>query len=278
MGNRPKLIILITAVLFVIMPFLFWRSTWFGLPLNDKEMEEAFADAEHPRKAQHALTQVAERINSPNPQARESARRWYPQVMALAGNARDELRTTAAWVMGQDNQAEEFREPLKRLLQDPNPMVRHNAALALVRFGDASGRDDILDMLRPCIVRAEAAGALAQRLQPVEVVNPGTLVGHIKAGEKEFEIRSIVSGRVRRWLFNDGASVVPGDRILEIGPSADMVWEALRALALIGRPEDEIDVEFYLHPVPGMPVRIENQARETIRAIQKRNPPNPASH
>jgi hypothetical protein len=85
-------------------------------------------------------------------------------------------------------------------------------------------------------------------------------------------VRSKVSGRLQRWLKNEGANVIPGDAIAEIMPSADMVWEALRALAIIGRPEDEVDVEFYLHPVPGMPLRIETQARETIRQIKARHP------
>jgi multidrug efflux pump subunit AcrA (membrane-fusion protein) len=102
-------------------------------------------------------------------------------------------------------------------------------------------------------------------------VNPGTLVGRIRQGEREIELRANISGRIERWLARDGAAVLPADGIASIAPSADMVWEALRALALIGRPEDEIDIEFYLHPIPGMPVRIENQARETIRSIQKRH-------
>jgi biotin carboxyl carrier protein len=268
--DRMKLGILIIAVLFVVMPFLFWRSTWFGMPLSDRDMQENFADTEHPRKAQHALTQVGERMTSRDPQMRAAARQWYPQVIALASHPRDELRLTAAWVMGQDNQAREFHEPLARLLADANPMVRHNAALALVRFGDASGRDDILGMLRPYQMLSPAAGALSPRLQPGDVINPGTLIARIKNGGGETEIRSQVSGRIDRWLAGEGTQVHAGDAIVSILPSADMVWEALRALALIGRPEDEIDVEFYTHVIPTMPVNIRVQAMETIRAIQRR--------
>jgi hypothetical protein len=42
-------------------------------------------------------------------------------------------------------------------LQDHNPMVRRNAALALVRFGDSTGRAEIRSMLRPETVAAPAA-------------------------------------------------------------------------------------------------------------------------
>src|ERR1700685_2826341 len=43
----------------------------------------------------------------------------------------DELRVTSAWVMGQDNQAPEFRAALVKQLADANPMVQRNAALSL---------------------------------------------------------------------------------------------------------------------------------------------------
>lgn len=263
-----KIGILVIAVLFVVMPFLFWRSTWFGLTLSDKEMQESFADTENPRKAQHALTQVAEHMARGD----RSVRQWYPQVMAQAGSSKDELRLTAAWVMGQDITAGEFREPLQRLLKDANPMVRHNAALALVRFGDASGHDDIVGMLRPYSLAAGESGVLVQRLQPGDVLNPGTLVARIRAGEKEIEVRSKVPGRLERWLVNDGAAVSAEMPIAEITPSAEMIWEALRALALIGTSEDLQAIEPYTRAIQNLPANIAKQAEETLKSIRSRNP------
>ena len=104
-SDRWKIGIIVIAVLFVVMPFLFWRSTWFGQPLSDKEMAENFADAEHPRKAQHALTQVGERMTSPDPRVRESARLWYPQVIAATQHRKEEIRLTAAWLRAWQGQS-----------------------------------------------------------------------------------------------------------------------------------------------------------------------------
>ena len=61
--------ILIVAFLFVLMPFLFWQSTWFGRPLTDEEIVKNLAHTEHPRKTQHALSQIADRIVARDPAA-----------------------------------------------------------------------------------------------------------------------------------------------------------------------------------------------------------------
>jgi biotin carboxyl carrier protein len=249
------------------MPFLFWRSTWFGLPLSDSEMAGNFADAEHPRKAQHALSQVADRIVRGDP----SVRRWYPDVIAMASNSNYEIRLTAAWVMGQDNTAKEFLHPLRNLLADPHPMVRHNAALSLVRFGDSSGREDILSMLRAHPLTAPQGGRLLQRLKPGDVVNIGTLVGRIQTGAQEIEIRSNVPGTLLRWLVESKNQVAEGAVLAEVSPGPEMVWEALRALSLVGRKEDVPLIEHFQYPREGMPEQIRLQALETLRRIRDRD-------
>jgi len=48
------------------------------------------------------------------------------------------------------------------------------------------------------------------------------------------------------------------------------VWEALRALYLVGQAPDLEDVERYLRPIPGMPEAIARQAALTSQAIQSR--------
>jgi hypothetical protein len=48
------------------------------------------------------------------------------------------------------------------------------------------------------------------------------------------------------------------------------VWEALRALYLVGRPPDLEDVERYTRPIPGLPDTITRQAALTAQAIQSR--------
>src|SRR5580700_7416879 len=175
--------ILVLTFAFVLMPFLLWYMTTFTRPLNDADLASYFADTLHPRRAQHALSQIADRIMSPNPGIRESAKVWYPEVINFSEKGSDELRVTAAWVMGQDNQSPQFHAALLSQLADANPMVQRNAALSLVRFADPSGHDIIAGMLTPCTMVAPRLGILSTRLKPGDVINPGTMVGHIIVGE-----------------------------------------------------------------------------------------------
>ena len=265
-ARRWTYVVLILAVLFVVMPFLFWQSTWFGKPLSDDELAKAFADEQHPRKIQHALSQITDRILRGDP----SVSRWYPEVIRVSGHSVDEIRVTAAWVMGQDNKSPEFHEALRGLLDDANPMVARNAALSLVRFNDAGGRTLLAAMLRTYTVASPAAGTLAQRLKIGDMVNPGTMVARIRAGQEEIEVRTPVPGTVHEWQLGDGLAVEQGTPLVAIAPSPEMVWEALRGLYLIGEPEDLAAVERYAAGVTGMPDSISQQARLTAEAIRKR--------
>ncbi len=258
--------LLFLAFLFVLMPFWFWQSTWFGRPLSDAEMQKSLLDRDHPRKAQHALSQIADRIIHGD----ATVKRWYPQVVVLAGDKLDELRVTAAWVMGQDNSIPEFHQALERLLRDPQPLVRRNAALSLVRFGDASGRPEIVAMLRSYVVGAPRAGKLVERLKVGDIVNPGTLLARIQAGEAQTELRSPVAGTIESWVAADGSAVALGDQVVSLSPDADTVWEGLRALYLVGQAEDLPEVELYARGVAGMLERIQQQAVLTVRAIRAR--------
>lgn len=272
LSRRWLIGILILAFLFVLMPFLFWRATWFGRPLTDEEITRKLADTQHPQKAQHALSQVADRILSRDPAAQASARRWYPDVVALASSPHAELRTTAAWVMAQDNHEQKFQETLLRLLGDANPMVRRNAALSLVRFGDDSGREAIRGLLQAYPETAAESGTLRQRLKPGDTVNPGTLLARIESGRGKVEVRATVPGTLTRWLVSDGSAVSPGAPIAAIDSSSDEQWEALRALYLIGKKEDLPLVEGLLGRRSDVPDAVRRQAELTARAIKARNP------
>src|SRR2546427_2461683 len=116
-GNWPLIIL---AALFIIAPFLAWYGTWFGRNLSDDTITQYLADQENPRHVQHALSQTESRIEAGDP----GVKRWYPQIIKLAGSNSLEIRQTVAWVMGQDNKAEEFHAALAQLLNDPAPIVR----------------------------------------------------------------------------------------------------------------------------------------------------------
>jgi biotin carboxyl carrier protein len=265
-GGRWALGILAVALLFVSMPFLFWNATWFGRPLTEAQISKALADRSHPREIQHVLTQLEARIESRDP----SVQKWYPQIVALAGDPVDEIRVTDAWVMGQDNTSDQFHHALLQLLADPNPMVQRNAALSLVRFKDDSGHALIVAMLRPSQMLAPFSGKLDTRLKPGDVMNPGTMVAHIESEGQKKEVRTNVPGTVDRWLVADGSYVQPGQPILSIAPSESMVWEALRGLYLMGQSEDAADIARFARGADGMSPQIAKQAQATLGAIQSR--------
>jgi len=270
--RRWLYVVLILAFFFVLMPFLFWESTWFGRPLSDAQITQYLGDRAHPRKQQHALSQIADRMMSPDPALRASARGWYPRVVELASSPQDELRLTAAWVMGQDPSVPEFHQALLGLLADRNPMVQRNAALSLVRFQDSSGHDVIVAMLEPYDMPVSAGGKLSERLKPGDIINPGTLVGRIEQAKEKVELRTPVPGTIERWLVPDGSAVSAGQRVLEISPSPDEAWESLRALYLIGRKDDIATIDAFVRSSSDLPPNILQQASLTKDAIRARNP------
>ncbi|MBZ5514442.1 MAG: hypothetical protein LAN62_06300 [Acidobacteriia bacterium] len=271
--STPKrnLSIALVPVLLVVITFLFWRETWFGRRLTDREMSQYLTDTSVPHKTQHALAQLAERITRGD----ASARQWYPQVLALAENREAEFRLMAAWVMGQDNRAQEFHESLRKLLDDPEPMVRRNSALALVRFGDASGHVELRAMLEPFSLRAPQAGTITFRLREGEPVRRGTVVARIESSaSRPVDVVSPVAGEFGRRTVADGGTVAAGAVVAETSPDEGQVWEALRALYLVGTQEDLADVERFaampLTGAPAMPARVREQAALTAESIRRR--------
>lgn len=266
MSRRARILFFVVAWLIVLMPFLFWRSTWFGHPLSEDQITEYLRDDEKPRNIQHALVQVGERIGRKDAKVSQ----WYPELVRLAKHPVAEIRSTDAWLMGQVPSRPEFREALRGLLQDESPAVRGNAALALVSFGDDSGREQIVAMLRPASVAAPAAGRVIAIARATEPVRQGTMVAQIDSGNGVREVRSPISGRIHSAGAAAGAQVQEGAELLVVSPGADQVWEALRALYLIGLAEDLEAVRPYTRPMPEYPERIRQQAELAEKAILRR--------
>ena len=258
-GRRAYLLIALFAMALVLFPFLFWYYTWFGRKLTDSDIDAYFADRSKPRHIQHALVQVGERMS----QGR-NASRWYPRVIGEASSPNLEIRQTAAWIMGQDRTYAPFHDALLKLVHDPQPMVRRNAALSLAAFGDPLARPELVAMLHPFSVHSPVAGVVHYRLKLGDYVNPGTLLAHIG----ETEVRSPAPGEVRSLEKREGEQVAAGDPLVELSVDKNHVWEALRGLYLVGRPEDLEDVERFVRPVPGLPESVARQANLTAQAIQ----------
>jgi biotin carboxyl carrier protein len=266
MSTRNRLLFFFVAWLIVLMPFLFWWSTWFGRHLSDTQITAYLNDDRHPRHIQHALVQLGERM------ARQdgSAARWYPQLLRLAAHPVEEVRNTDAWVMGQDTSALAFHGTLLKMLQDSSQMVRGNAALSLVRFGDAAGRPQIVALLQPASVAAPVAGRIIDVDKAGTSVRQGGLIAKLQAGDHITEIRTPISGRIRALSVAPGATVAPGAEVASINPGSEQVWEALRALYLVGQPNDLAAIRIYERNVPEIPDRLRQQALLTEQAIRAR--------
>ncbi|MCW5980683.1 MAG: HEAT repeat domain-containing protein [Bryobacteraceae bacterium] len=263
---RSTILLTALAVAFVAVPFLFWQGTWFGRPLKSEEIDRYLADDNHPRKIQHALSQIVTRISRGDPEAP----RWYPRIVELARHPTTQIRVTAAWAMSQDGQSGAFHDVLRHLLRDPEVMVRRNAALSLIRFGDSAGREELLQMLAPYTVRAPVSGQASVQLVDGQEIGTGTLLARITASDGNVaEVRSPFAGNVNAIFARDGARVEEGAPLVAVEAGEDQVWEALRGLYLIGRPDDLPAIQRYEDAGD----RIGKQAALTARSIRTRAEP-----
>src|SRR5215472_12201508 len=267
MSRAQKILFFVTGRLIVLMPFLFWWNTWFGRHLSDQQLTEYFHDDKKPRHIQHALVQLGDRMSHND----AAAKKWYPDLVRLASNPVEEVRNTDAWVMGQDTTGTGFHETLLQMLNDSSPMARGNAALSLVRFGDSTGRPQIVALLQPATISAPSAGQILDAERPGTAIHQGGLIAKLStAGSTQpTEIRSPIPGRIRSVVAT-GTNVAAGAEVAVVDPAAEQVWEALRALYLIGQPEDLPAIRPYERDLPDISNDVRQQAMETEKAIQAR--------
>ena len=271
--RRPSNIwLIIVASLFIIVPFLTWYFTWFGRSLSDEKIVEYLADEKKPRNIQHALTQIESRMEKNDP----AVKKFYPRILELAKSPTGEVRKTVAWVMGQDNTSEDFHRALLELLKDPEPLVRRNAALQLVRFGDASGRPELRAMLQPFEAKSPVNGTIVSILPVGSELRAGALLARIRAGSPPSslithdsspitspaspithhpspitisgdvqEFRAPVDGKIALAAVKESDSVSAGQTIASLKPDEASVKAALRALAYVGTKDDLSMTEQY---------------------------------
>jgi hypothetical protein len=291
MSRRQKILFFATGWLIVLMPFLFWWNTWFGRHLSDQQLNEYLHDDKKPRHIQHALVQMGERMaklgktqedktQEDKIQQGATLKPWYPELVRLASDAVEEVRNTDAWVMGQDTSGAGFHEALLKMLNDSSPMVRGNAALSLVRFGDATGRPQIVALLEPARINAPEAGRIADSDRPGTAIHQGGLIAKVTVTTvasadsaqplRTIEIRSPIPGRIR-WVAQTGTNVAGGAEVAVVDPASEQVWEALRALYVIGRMDDLPAIRPYERELPDIPDHVRQQAVEAEKAIRGRN-------
>lgn len=257
--------LIVVAALFIIVPFLTWYGTWFGRPLSDEKIAEYLADESKPRHIQHALTQIEQRMEKRDP----SVRRFYPRLIELAKSPTAEVRSAAAWVMGQDNTSDDFHRALVELLKDNDPLVRRNAALQLVRFGDGSGRPELRAMLQSFEAKSPMAGTLVSLLPPGSKLRAGSLLARIRdTSGSVHEFRAPVDGTISAPSAKEGEQLTADQTIATLAPDRPMVLEALKALAYVGTKEELPFIETFTNPNSND--EISQRAARTARAISSR--------
>ena len=196
--------------------------------------------------------------------------RWYPDLVRLSTYPVEEVRNTDAWLMGQDNSVDAFHNALLKMLKDPSLTVRGNAALSLVRFGDACGRPQIVALLEPMRLTAAESGRVVDTARVGAAIRQNGLVIKLETNGTTSEVRSPISGRIRTLAVGTGTNVNSGAAIAIIDPDTEQVWEALRALYVVGTAEDLPAVAAYERELPDIPDRVRQQAVLTEQAIRQR--------
>lgn len=269
--KRPSNVwLIIVASLFIIVPFLTWYFTWFGRSLSDEKIVEYLADEKKPRNIQHALTQIEQRIEKGDP----TVRKFYPRILELTKSPTGEVRKTVAWVMGQDNTSEEFHRALVSLLGDSEPLVRRNAALQLVRFGDGSGRPELRAMLQPFEAKSPINGTIVSILAVGSQLRAGTLLARIRLmnatptgtqpGDVQ-EFRAPVDGQIVAVSVKEGDAVSAGKTIASLKPDEASVKACLRAFNYVGTKDDLSTIEPYAASSDADIRKVALAATESIR-------------
>jgi hypothetical protein len=139
-----------------------------------------------------------------------------------------------------------------------------------VRFGDASGRPQIVSLLQSANVLAPATGKLTDTAKPGTAVREGGLIARVQSGTQTMVARSPIMGRVAEVSIVRGAEVAAGTQLAVVDPGESQVWEALRALYVVGTSDDLPVIARYEREQPGLPDRIRQQAILTEHAIRQR--------
>jgi hypothetical protein len=267
MSTRHRILFFVTAWFIAFMPVMFWWNTWFGRTLSDKQVAEYLRDDKHPRHIQHALVQMGERMSRHD----AGVAQWYPELVRLAAHPVEEVRNTDAWVLGQDTYGQGFHEALLKMLNDSSPLVRGNAALSLVRYGDSSGREQLVSLLKSATITAPIAGHVVDAAKAGTAIHQGGLIAKLQGESNTVDVRSPIAGRIRTLSAQQGGSVQAGAELATVDPAVDQAWEALRALYLVGQTDDLAAVTPYERELPEIPDHIRQQAVLTEKAIRDRS-------
>jgi hypothetical protein len=263
----------------VIVPAMFWQRVWFGASLSDEEIRRRLSQPENPRDVQHACEQISKRMQR-DPQG---ARQFYGLLVPLADHPDEQVRYVAAWCMGEDSTRHRpFHQALLRLASDEAPRVRYNAALALVRLDDSAARPVLCEMLMPYTVSIywkgqSSEGTLVDILRKKDPVRPLMQLALVDTGDGKPEpVLAPLGGRIGEIKVGLGQRITQGQPLCTIEPNFQQAYQALRALTVVGEPQDLEYVQPYFDPDHSLShtdrARLQTQARLAAEAIRGRCP------
>jgi pyruvate/2-oxoglutarate dehydrogenase complex dihydrolipoamide acyltransferase (E2) component len=127
-------------------------------------------------------------------------------------------------------------------------------------------------MLKPYAVHAESVGVveLIVKEAGIAVAANAPLVRVKQDDGNTIEVHAPEAGRVESVLVSNGGKVEAGSGLMTLSPTTEQVWEALRALYLVGQPEDIPYVQRYTRPIATIPDSVLKQAASTLEAIRDR--------
>jgi pyruvate/2-oxoglutarate dehydrogenase complex dihydrolipoamide acyltransferase (E2) component len=94
--------------------------------------------------------------------------------------------------------------------------------------------------------------------------------GGQKGVAQSVEVRSPITGRIRSLSAPSGTHVSAGAEVATVDPGDDRVWEALRALYLVGQLEDLPAIQAYERDSSQISDRVRQQAALTEKSIRER--------
>ncbi len=126
-------------------------------------------------------------------------------------------------------------------------------------------------LLQPAQISSPESGRIVDAARPGTAIHQGGLIAKLQYGNGQIaEVRSPIPGRIRS-VVGTGANVAAGAEVAVVDPANDQVWEALRALYLIGQPDDISVIRPYERDLPDISNGVRQQAVETEQAIKKRS-------
>ncbi len=264
-SNRTN-VFLLAALVLVVVGVIATIAVISGgrAPLSDTQLRAFLRDDADPSGIVYALAQIRQQV-------RQGQRldTWAPELLRLSSHPAEDVRHNVADLMGLDPGRQDFHRTLLEMLRSQTVLVRNSAALSLVAFGDASGREQIASMLEPSLVDAPRPGHVQTVANAGATVAQGEVIVRLQSGGAAFDVLSPVSGRIRSLSVDNGDLVSGGTRIAVVDPSPDEVLAALLALEKVGKPQD-VTAVIAIANSEAVPQAVRTQAKLTQERIMQR--------